>query len=643
MVRARLVQELHFGLMEDGLQEEAGGDKPNRILSFVRRLSGSLSPGTLWLRLNQRPAWRSPQIRRFDAGCPVHCVATMPETASPERWSWIVAGCADGTIRVWDWPSRTLVQQIQAHAGSTIWGGKISLAVSADGECILSGSKTDKTAKLWDLGSGKVLRVFEGHSNGVTSVAIGAIGRRIATASWDGTIRIWDEESGELIRILNGHAGSVTSMALNSDSRLIASAFSDDSLRLWEAESGKTLWVRKKVAVDGVTSMSLSADGYHLACASSGGVDLRSTEGGQLLAFAEHSKDAESVEISRNGLKVASGSRDGCLRIWDVGSEEPPRVLKGHETRVSSVALSHDGSMILSGSKDATVRLWNAEKFGTSGLPEGTVAEITSLALSADGRRIASGSRDCSVKIWDAESGRLLRTFSGHADKIESVVFSPAGNLIASLGDLTVNLWDLEKVLPIQTHEFPFLNGIIAMLTADGRLIASGWWDPRVLQLWDVQDLSPLQSFKGHGHKVTSATVSADGCRVASGSDDGIVRLWDMACGSQLCLFEGHSAGISSLALSDDGNRVASGSIDGMIRLWQWDNSNSRGRCLGIFDCGLRIHAVAIDPKNADYVRAACVIQSGGVHFPVVYSLRLVTGSFTEEKPPIPPTPGHSR
>ncbi|MGQ9765718.1 MAG: WD40 repeat domain-containing protein, partial [Armatimonadota bacterium] len=85
------------------------------------------------------------------------------------------------------------------------------MAVTADGRYALSGS-WDKTVKVWDLASGRLLRSLGGHTGWVWAVAVTADGRSALSGSDDRTVKVWDLESGRLLRSLEGHTYGVTAV-----------------------------------------------------------------------------------------------------------------------------------------------------------------------------------------------------------------------------------------------------------------------------------------------------------------------------------------------------------------------------------------------------------------------------------------------
>ena len=116
----------------------------------------------------------------------------------------MLSGSWDKTIKLWDAATGALIRTFEGHSDG-VW----SVAFSPDGDRVLSGSD-DKTIKLWDAATGALIRTFEGHSGGVMSVAFSPDGARVLSGSEDKTIKLWDAATGALIRTFEGHSGWVT-------------------------------------------------------------------------------------------------------------------------------------------------------------------------------------------------------------------------------------------------------------------------------------------------------------------------------------------------------------------------------------------------------------------------------------------------
>src|SRR5262245_62148243 len=71
-----------------------------------------------------------------------------------------------------------------------------------------------------------------------------------------------------------------------------------------------------------------------------------------LTTFQGHTDPVTSVCFSPDGTRLASGSRDETVRVWNARTGKEQRTLKGHTDTVTSVGFSPDGKRIASGSRD---------------------------------------------------------------------------------------------------------------------------------------------------------------------------------------------------------------------------------------------------------------------------------------------------
>ena len=148
-----------------------------------------------------------------------------------------------------------------------------------------------------------------------------------------------------------------------------------------------------------------------------------------------HNHCVSSVAFTPDGSRIASGSFDKTVRVWDAstGMEMLPP-LRGHGGWIWSVGFSPDGSKIVSGSDDWTIRVWDAST-GIEIFPplRGHDSHVRSVAFSPDGSKIVLGSRDKTIRVWDASTGvEMLPPLRGHDGSVNSIVFSPNSSQIVS-------------------------------------------------------------------------------------------------------------------------------------------------------------------------------------------------------------------
>ncbi len=106
-----------------------------------------------------------------------------------------------------------------------------NVALSADG-AFYAGSMGDRTVRVWDGATGRVLHVLRGHTDLVMWVAISPDNKLVASASYDKTVRVWDLATGQH-RVLRGHTGAVDRLAWHGNTELVTGS-RDGTVRVWQ-------------------------------------------------------------------------------------------------------------------------------------------------------------------------------------------------------------------------------------------------------------------------------------------------------------------------------------------------------------------------------------------------------------------------
>ncbi|KAI6116192.1 WD40-repeat-containing domain protein [Pisolithus sp. B1] len=244
-------------------------------------------------------------------------------TISPDS-KFLVAGSEDNIIRIWDIESYAFIQSLVGHRGEVY-----ALSFAADSRYLLSASG-DRTVRLWDTTQlqpadpTKSKQVF-------TSVSVDSLSSFVAAGSLDGIIRVWDIRPdvgrAEPVGVLSGHADGVygvqflPSYADNNVVTLVSASL-DRTLRRWEIVVDEKQFLCKQTLTG------------HKDC---------------VLALS-------TLQVGRE-QRLASASRDGTVRLWDLKTGMPYFMIQGHTNTVTSVDLCSDGKLLASGSGDREVRI----------------------------------------------------------------------------------------------------------------------------------------------------------------------------------------------------------------------------------------------------------------------------------------------
>ena len=367
------------------------------------------------------------------------------------------------------------------------------IAFSPDGKMLAYSNRgRQRTVQLWNISSGREHSTLRGEQAAVSSesVAFSPDSRSIVSGATFTTAKIWDAQSGvEKVTIgERSTTGSPTSELGNPiiyapDGQFLISVASTGWVTLWNALTGKSLGKFSASRAE-FNAIAVSPDGRSLATAgygkgtlSQGGVALWDMGTGRIRTTLSHPGVIETVAFSPDGGKLASSGADGTIRLWNVVTGTPVRVIKASTEEIRAVAFTPDGSKLVSGGRDAMIRVFDAVTGAQlHALPTGSYG-VFSLAVSTDGRLAASGDFDAGVKLWDLATGRELARVLA-IDERDWLVITPDGLFDGSPGAWPLVMWrfgtNTFDVLPAEAffNEF-FHPGLLADLLEGRRPVAA--------------------------------------------------------------------------------------------------------------------------------------------------------------------------
>ncbi|KAH7335574.1 quinon protein alcohol dehydrogenase-like superfamily [Rhizoctonia solani] len=503
----------------------------------------------------------------------------------------VVALCPDGTrvasgrteICIWDTQTG---QRVAFHSGyqgprTSVPESVNNIVFSPNGIYIAS-TWSDGPVRLWHTRSGE----HQGgppkeHTGSVASMVFSPNGKQIVCGCNDGTIRVCDVRTGQLVLgPLEGRYPSqaITTVAFSRDGKSIISGSSDNTICIWDVNDGKQLAGAPLVGhKKSVRSVAISHDG---ARAFSISYDATLCEF-QLHGFESPRRSVQTVAFSPDCALIASGYRDGTVRVWDAQSgrmEGNP--LRELEHSMRSIIFSPDGTCLMSGSGGlkCNVRFWDLKSREELQPPIPFSHSIMSIGLSSDGTRLVCGdfSGDgylCEVGIHPDHPSRYARTasFAVQTWSLRSIAISPDGNWVAVSENNHILLWDVQAKSFIQGGKFSGHDNSVTCIafSPSGRHIVSGSSD-NTIRIWGAQNReTTVGPIKGHTDNINSVMFSPDGALIASASRDNTIRIWDAQNGHLVFNpLRGHTSSVESAVFSSDGTRIASGSDDTTVRVW---------------------------------------------------------------------------
>jgi len=318
-----------------------------------------------------------------------------------------------------------------------------------------------------------------------------------------------------------------------------------------------------------------------------------------------HADRVNALAYSLDGTRLATCSKDGTVKVWDLANGREVSTYRGHPDQpddptkggtvgggtnvlgVTDVTFHPKDPKIIASGCGNQVHLWNPEtgkiiktlvNLGKTDKP------IKAIAFSPDGTLLAVGADDGILRIVESDTGKVKYTSPTRNARIEKIAFAPNGKLVAT-GDSNSQVAVYAVAAPnalAMVAQGVDSGGVMGVaFTADsGAVFTSGGDSKARLIAGPKSDGTPgnattrLKEFTGHTGAVAGLAVVGDGSLLVTGGDDKSVRVWEAATGKQIRMLQGHLAKVTAVAARADGKQIASASDDGSVRVWDLNASD---------------------------------------------------------------------
>lgn len=273
---------------------------------------------------------------------------------------WIAAG-GYRAVRLLNPQSGELVRTLSGPADQVL-----SLAWSTDGKRLVAAGGIPGShgeVCLWD-GNGPEPsgqpRVLREHAETIAGVALRPGTQEMTTVSPDRSVKIWDLTSGKVVRTLKHHVDAVYGVAYSADGKWLATASADRTVKLYQI--GSPVPPTSLPHGEGVSGVAFSPKGDLLVSCADRQVRVWPVKAGSIQNPLRQHGEGEtinSISFSSEGGLMVWGASNRRVRLWNAEVTAQRREMGDVQDWVYSVAASPDGKLVAGGTADGRVYFWD--------------------------------------------------------------------------------------------------------------------------------------------------------------------------------------------------------------------------------------------------------------------------------------------
>src|SRR5262249_35380327 len=271
-----------------------------------------------------------------------------------------------GELRIWDLGGLYPQHELKGHSGAVTCG-----AFQPNGTLFATGG-SDKTVVIWDLAPTQKGLLPDkrtlSHEDQLRCVRFSPDGKLLAASDEKGPVRLWNALTGQLVRTIEAHALPTYGVTFSKDGQTLVTCAgnwrtnSHGEVRFWEVASGKLKGELPRFE-QAVWCVAFSPKDDLLATAGNAGM-VRGHEmnGKTLTRTLRLGVPGRHLAFSPDGsLLAAAPNSDGdtAIRLWELPSGQERATLQGHTAMTFTVRFSPDGKTLATCSKDGSAKLWD--------------------------------------------------------------------------------------------------------------------------------------------------------------------------------------------------------------------------------------------------------------------------------------------